>query len=628
MVYSQRQTLLQPQQLDLIKDNTADTDNDDTTDNNPATPQETDAVPDANPDASATPVPSETPSPSPSGNPFAAGWPAEWPTQWPFPTAGITLDDVMDSIDRDKIEDDLNEVQNNLYQDASQVIQSVQDMIGEQASLASFRLASARNSLSSSFSAITSDMRILNSMINEENQVLLEDFQAIVDEVHVITNIITEYETPDPDELMEDVSDEDQPGDITGKVMNCMNRGKIEGDLNTGGIAGSLSRENNLDPENELDLDINISLNFRYKERMVIRQCENSGIVEGKKDRTGGIAGEMTMGVILECTENGNVASEGSMTGGIAGYSTAVIRSCYAKCTLSGTEQIGGIAGYGSTISDCYSMVNIPEQESFSGSIAGRAKALSSLENNFFVEGCPAGVDGVSYGGLAQPLSYEDFMTLPGLPEMFRNIFLTFVADGQTVSVVTLEYGESFHPDQLPSLPQKDGCMGEWESFDYDSITFDRTINAIYTEYITALESEQKNGKRPILLIEGQFSSEDSLTLSPADILPEGTDETVECWRTSLDSSGSGPFTFRYLVPETIKHPEILLYKDGTWRSVQTERDGSYVVFSSEESDIIFACNDSPSSLTPVRIALAAALGALLLAVMGILIRHRRKKRL
>lgn len=621
VVYSRRQTLLQPQQLDLAgaADGAVGDTSDGTEKNTPVpSPDQTNTP--------ATTVPSETPSPSPSGNPFAAGWPAEWPTQWPFPTAGITLDDVMNSIDRDKIEDDLNNVQNNLYQDASRVLQSVQDTIGEQASLASFRLASARNSLGSSFSAITADMRILNSMMNEENQVLLEDFQAIVDEIQVIANIITEYETPDPDELLEDVSDEDQPGDITGKVMNCLNRGKIEGDLNTGGIAGSLSRENNLDPENELDLDVNISLNFRYKERMVIRQCKNSGIVEGKKDRTGGIAGEMTMGVILECTENGNVASEGSMTGGIAGYSTAVIRSCYAKCTLSGTEQIGGIAGYGSTISDCYSMVNIPEEGSFSGSIAGKVKELSSLENNFFVEGCPAGVDGVSYGGLAQPLSYEDFMALPGLPEMFQNIFLTFVADGQTVSVVTLEYGDSFHPDQLPSLPEKEGCTGEWESFDYDSITFDRTINAVYTEYITALESEQKIGERPILLIEGQFSSEDSLTLSPADLLPEETDAAAECWKTSLDSSGSGPYTFRYLVPETIKRPEILLYKDGTWRSVQTERDGSYAVFASEESDITFACNDSPSSLTPGRIALTAALGVLLLAVIGISIRHRKKK--
>lgn len=540
---------------------------------------------------------------------------------------GITLDDVMDSIDRDKIEDRINEAQDHVYQDASQVLRSVQDTLKEQANLASFRLASAQNSLSSSFSAIISDTRLLNAMMNEENQILLEDFQAVIDQVHVITSIITEYETPNPDDLLEDVSDKDQPGDITGKVMNCSNRGEIKGDLNTGGIAGSLSRENNLDPENDLDFSNVLSLNFRYKERMVVRQCENSGVVEGKKDRTGGIAGEMTMGMILESTGNGNVSSEGNMTGGIAGYSTALIRSCYAKCTLTGKEQVGGIAGYGSTIKDCYSMVNIPEAESFSGSIAGKAKELSLLENNFFVEDCPAGVDGVSYGGHAEPLSYENFMAVPGLPEMFQNIFLTFVADGQTLSKVTLQYGDSFGHEQLPPLPEKEGYTGKWESFDYDSITFDRTINAVYTEYITALESELKTGERPILLMEGEFSPENRLVLSPASVLPENTKGAFECWKVSLEDSSSGPFTFRYLVPETIKRPELSLYKDNTWQPIQAQRDGSYLVFSSEESGLTFACTNSPSSLEPGRILLAALLGALMLAAMGILIRHQRKRR-
>ena len=638
--FAQNLSAMEPQQLGSDDGNGIDDSSDNQDSSKPQSPAETPAdaptptetpqetpIPAESPQETPIPAESPTPTPSPTNNPFAAGWPAQWQDQWPFPTAGITLDDVMDSIDRDKIEDNLNEAQDNLYQDASRVLHSVRDTLSERASLAGYRLASAQNSLSGSFTAITTDMRLLNAMINEENQMLLEDFQAVVDEIHVITDIITEYETPDPEELLEDVSVEDRPGDITGKVMNCINRGEIEGDLNTGGIAGSLSRENNLDPENELDLSSGISLNFRYKERLVVRHCDNQGIVKCKKDRSGGIAGEMTMGMILECTGNGNVTVEGRMCGGIAGSSTAVIRSCYAKCTLQGTEQIGGIAGYGSTITDCCSMVNIPEAKSFSGSIAGKAEDLSLLENNFFVKDCPAGVDGVSYAGLAQPLPYRDFMAVPGLPEMFRNIFLTFVADGQTVSVETLEYGDSFHSDKLPALPEKEGCTARWEDCDYDSLTFDRTIQAIYTEYITALESSQKTGERPILLMEGQFSPEDALTLSPAGLLPENADKAAESWKVSLEGSGSGPFTFRYLVPEAIKLPELSLYKDNAWQPLQAERDGSYLVFSSEDSQVIFACTASPSLPTSGRIALASALGALLLGVTALLIRHRHRKR-
>ncbi len=614
--YSEKTDSIEPRQLDSNSDGNSaeisDSNNDGSNNSSPDTPSE---------------IPSASPRPEQPDNPFAAGWPAEWPSQWPLPSPGITLDDVMDSIDRDKIEEDLNQVQDNIYEDASHVLQSVQDTLQEQASIASYRLASAQNSLSSSFSAIISDTRLLNSLLNEENQILLEDFQAIIDEIHVISNIITEYRAPDPDELLNDVSDEDQPGDITGKVMNCMNRGKIEGDLNTGGIAGSLSRENNLDPENDLDVDLGISLSFRYKERMVIRQCVNSGMVEGKKDKTGGIAGEMTMGSILECTGNGNVSSEGSMTGGIAGCSNAVIRSCNAKCTLTGKDQVGGIAGYGSTISDCLSMVSIPEFDSFRGSIAGKMDSLSSLENNFFMEGCPAGVDGVSYGGLAEPLSCEEFMALPDLPEIFRNIFLTFEADEETISVITLKYGEPFHADQLPSLPEKEGFTGNWESFDYDSVTFDRTIHAIYTEYITALESEQMAGERPILLVEGQFSPEAGLQLTAADAstLTDGS-EASECWKVSITNSGSGPFTVRYLIPETIDRPELFLYEENSWRPVASERDGSYLVFPSEKAGFTFACANTPSPLTPGRIISAAVLAGILLLIMGLLLKHRKKK--
>ena len=113
----------------------------------------------------------------------------------------------------------------------------------------------------------------------------------------MITNIITDTDTPDTDEIFMDVSDDDTVKDTEGKVLSCTNYGKICGDLNVGGIAGTMSRENNLDPEDDLNLSSdNATLNVRYKERIVIRECYNSGKVEGKKECAGGIVGEMTLG--------------------------------------------------------------------------------------------------------------------------------------------------------------------------------------------------------------------------------------------------------------------------------------------------------------------------------------------
>ena len=75
--------------------------------------------------------------------------------------------------------------------------------------------------------------------------------------------------------------------------------------------------------------------------------------------------------------------------------------------------------------------------------------------------------------------------------------YLSFLADGRVVTVTTLAYGDTFTPDMLPPVPEKEGYVGEWEDFDYHTITFDQTVNAVYTEYVTAIESAQALGQRP-----------------------------------------------------------------------------------------------------------------------------------
>ncbi len=544
----------------------------------------------------------------------SVGWPSEWPDF---------------SIDREKVERDINDVQQNIYQDASHVLESIQNTVQDQAAIVSSRIWAAQNSLSSSFSAIILDMRILNSMLDDENQILLNDIQAIIDELNVIGNIITDPQAGDPEDILTDDSDNDQITDTAGKVMNCINNGEINGDLNTGGIAGSLSRENNLDPENDFVWDKdNATLNFRYKERIVVRQCQNTGAVKGKRDRVGGIAGEMTLGSIIDCTNSGAVKSDGNMAGGIAGYSASTIRSSSAKCSLSGKKQVGGIAGYGAGISDCYSMITIKEGESFLGSIAGKTDSSGEITNNFFVEGCPAGIDGISYDGIAQPLSYEKFMESPNLPDMFQNIYLTFLADGKIVDKITLSYGETFYPQKLPSVPVKEGYVGKWEAFDQRSITCDQTIEAVYTEYVTTIESQQVKGVRPILLIEGTFTQDDKLTLTEIDAYPPNAQTRAECWEAVVSAPKGGPYTVRYLIPSDMVNPQIELYENNTWRPIDSEKDGSYYIFTSKQAEFIFCCVDRPVSKNAGVIAVIfVILSALLLLVISFCIRRKKKRK-
>ena len=574
-----------------------------------------------------TPIETPTPIPAPEETPT----PFPWPEGLPTPSGNVSLDDYahfFDDIDREEVEKSINDAQTNIYEDASQLLEGIQNRIQNHASIIGNRFDAAKNMLGSSFSVIISDTRILNSMLDDENQVILDDFQAIIDELNVITDLITAPEPVDPDEILEDISDNDQPTDTTGKVMNSVNKGLINGDLNVGGIAGSLSRENNFDPENDFDLDqYDTTLNFRYQERIVIRQCENLGKVEGKKDCIGGIAGEMLLGSIMECTNTGTIKSDGNQVGGIAGLSLSTIRKSNSKCALFGNNKIGGITGEGNSIYDCRSMIEIREGHDYLGSVAGITDSDGDVENCFFVEGGPAGIDGISYTGHAQPLSYQEFLELPDLPDLFGNIYLTFEADERTVSTITIAYGESFDPSSLPDVPKKEGFVGIWSDFNQKEITFDQTIEALYTEYITTLESDLKVGSRPVLLAEGSFSPDDLLSVSRIEAYPEDALTNAACYNFQVKSNGFPPYTFRLLIPPDMENPQLEQLINQSWISLPAEKDGSYLVFTLDAQNAVICCTERPATIPVIMIVLMIILLTALLGVLILFLLHRRKIR-
>lgn len=550
----------------------------------------------------------------------------------PTPSGGYDFSsfNIWDQIDREALEKEINDAQKAAYENANRTISDTEGEIRNRADRAKVRVDSARISLSSSFTKILDQTRTLNNMADDHNQLLLDDLQAINDEVQVITNIITDTDTPETDEIFMDVSDDDTVKDTEGKVLSCTNYGKISGDLNVGGIAGTMSRENNLDPEDDLNLSSdNTTLNVRYKERIVIRECFNSGKVEGKKECVGGIVGEMTLGSIISGMNTGSVSSDEDKVGGIAGESMGTIRQSSSKCALSGDNQIGGIAGNGKTITDCYSMVEIQEGTYYLGSIAGQIDDSGTVENNYFVEGCPPGIDGISLVGEAQPVSYDEFLELPDMPDSFRAIHLTFMADDSQVDRITINYGESFDVTKLPEVPQKDGYSGVWEEFSQENITFDQTIEAVYTEYITTLEADLDGAKLPRLLAEGTFDTDDTLEIKKVELYPEDAQTRAESYQVRLQTSDMGTHLYRFLPDASLEmeNPSIEIYRDKAFVPVETGQDGSYLVFEYEDDAFTFTCVDRPTE--PVPVVLIAVIAGVCLVVIFIIIIgiHGRKKK-
>lgn len=571
-----------------------------------------------------------TTSPSSTVSPSRIPVPSWLATATPSGGYDFSSFNIWDQIDREALEKEINDAQKAAYENANRAISDTESEIRNRADRAKVRVESARTSLSSSFTKIIDQTRTLNNMADDYNQLLLDDLQAINDEVQVITNIITDTDTPDTDEIFMDVSDDDTVKDTEGKVLSCTNYGKICGDLNVGGIAGTMSRENNLDPEDDLNLSSdNATLNVRYKERIVIRECYNSGKVEGKKECAGGIVGEMTLGSIISSMNTGSISGDEDKVGGIAGESKGTIRKSSSKCALSGDNQIGGIAGKGKTITDCYSMIEIQEGNYYLGSIAGQIDDSGSVENNYFVEGCPPGIDGISLEGEAQPVSYDEFLELPDIPDSFRSIHLTFMADDSQVDRITINYGESFDIARLPEVPEKDGYSGVWEDFSQENITFDQTIEAVYTEYITTLEANLDGTKLPKLLAEGTFDTDDSLEIKKVELYPEDAETRAESYQVRLETSDIGKHLYRFLPDASLEmeNPSIEIYRDKAFVQIDTEQDGSYLVFECEDDAFTFTCVDRPAE--PVPVALIAILAGIWLVVIFVLIIgiHGRKKK-
>ncbi len=437
-------------------------------------------------------------------------------------------------------------------------------------------------------------------------------------------------------QIFEDVSDELREDDVEGRVSHCVNRGGVDGDKNVGGVIGTMGIEYEFDMEGELVEAIGIEgiVSNTFETKCVSSDNVNQGSVTGRKDGVGGVAGTEELGSILRCEGYGSVSSsDGGYVGGVVGCSYSVVRQSYAMCNLSGKEYVGGIAGYGTTILDCASMVGMTDVTACSGAIAGwAAMEDDSVSGNVYVHEHLGAVDGISYSGKAVPVRYEELLSLEGLPERFRTLRLSFVADGTVVKEIEFEYGAAIDPREIPPVPEKEGFTGAWPDYDYSAVYYSAVIEAVYTPREGALAAKLTREDSPmaIVLIEGDFGSNTEVLLNAyqgqGPELARG--EALELWAVRLTNLEEGQrYSLRYLPPELERghQVEIYVYRDGEWTKVETGKAGSYLSFDCAEDTVVFCAVDVKQNNTGLYLGLGAGAAALLVAVL--LQRSRKKKK-
>lgn len=479
----------------------------------------------------------------------------------------------------------------------------------------------ASDALFDSFSVLSEHIQTLGNSAKDADAVFMADLRRLNEQFAAISDaVIAAFSSGQQEEppVFEDTSEENINAIVMGKVDSCQNTGSVSGDINVGGVAGSMAIEYDLDPESDISREGTQSLHFQFETKAILQNCLNSGAITAKKNHAGSIVGLMELGLIHKCEGYGKVQStDGSYVGGIAGKSTSTIQNSYAKCTLDGKQYVGGIAGFGYCMKNCRSLVEIPHADAFVGAIAGEREPNQTVSGNYFVSDSLAGIDGISYKDVAEPMDYPSFMKLEGLPEEFTKFTLTYIADDKVVETVPFSYGADLSDRQVPELPAKEGSYGAWEECDYGRLTFSKDIHAVYTPYITTIASDAKRDDiHPAALAEGTF--DDTAFLTAKQLEAGGL---LEQWSLRLSGEGidrQAEYTIRFLPPESKQDVDLYAVTDGKREKLSCEKDGSYLVFTMKGSEITLEVGQANDHFWIVCMAIAATLIAAIVVLCTI----------
>ncbi len=497
--------------------------------------------------------------------------------------------------------------------------------IDESFSTAQDTLFAELKNLSASVSILvdTATSELLINDLRAVSDQLFRTFGVLIDLADNVTDVST-----DPDTYRDDVSGEDEHY-TTGVTEASRNTGKIQSDYNAGGIVGNISIEVTIDLENDLHLSGIFTKTAKHLIYAVVADCESYATVEGKYTGVGGIAGNMDYGLIRNSVAGGTMQStDGDYVGGIAGYSAGSIVGCMTRAALSGGNYIGGIVGKGENVSDSYTMTVIDRATERAGAVCGAY--TGEIRENYFadVEGAAyGGIDGISYAGKAEPLSYEALLAKTGDAALFSETTVTFVKDGETVAAVHVPFGGAIDPADIPVIPNLNGKYWVWDSFDQTAVYENITVEG---RYVAPLATISTGEEIPLFLVEGQFYAEQKLTATEwtPDFASLGMEEEIETYAAYKLSVND--YSDDLLV--RMRHSgsgKLWLYRDGKLEKLPFTVDGTYIVFTIPNG-ASFVFIDGKMTTHTVTILVAASIAAVALSgaiVAGMLHRKKRGKR-
>lgn len=489
---------------------------------------------------------------------------------------------------------------------------------------------------------LSESIKSLSDNAGSHSDIINEDLRQVNDQLNVVFNLLADrmvdVEQLSIEELYEDVDDDEIDSITTGRADACTNKGSVKGDINVGGIAGSMSIDDE-DPEDSAAGSIEYEIGRRFITKCLVTGSVNEGYVTAKKDGAGGICGYMNHGIIIDSEAYGSVEStEGDFVGGICGESLTIIKRCYALCSVSGNQNVGGIAGYADTLKNCYAMANVQAENGRVGAIAGQVASYEEVDTeaseepkvtgNYYVGDDTYGIDNISYIGVAEPVSYNDLLTVEQLPTQFWHLKVIYKIDDTYLGSEEVKYGAKLDQLSYPQIPEKEGFYGVWPDLSDQKMQGTLVVEAEYKDNVTVVQSsngEQDDGEdtrqRPYALVENIFTEDTILNATISDGTPpaEAEGKQYVMYDVTLENSGIGEsdsFALRLLNPYS--DATVYGYQNGTWTKLESKTRGQYLqVMMTGTQECFCVVENRSMKMIMIGSIAAAAVVILLIVVIG-----------
>lgn len=481
-------------------------------------------------------------------------------------------------------------------------------------------------------STVADDIHGVADTVDSEIRTIADSIERISAQIKNIGNTVTEtmdVVTSD-DDYIEDISSADSAQNSDGVIAKSVNRGAVHGDINAGGIAGTMNVEYDVDPEYDLDITETTNVRLRSTVSDVVIYCINYGEVNSKKDCAGGIVGLQELGLVYGSEGYGTVKSEtANYAGGIAGNSASAITDSYSLCNVESEDYTGGICGKGYTMQNCISIPAILGDGEAKGSLAGIIESDGEVSTNIFVNDIYGGIDDINYSGKADSASYEAVMAMENIPDGFHRVTLVFKADGNVIDTKNIAYNANLGVSELPSIPDKDGYYAQWpENIVSKPILQNTVVEAEYHVWIESVAGDiASQNDKPLFIAEGKFYDDNKITLSKCDTDNlSGDIEYSYAWKMrGTDVKDKGTKTCHFYIKNTSGSSEVW-YRDNAdsgWVKADAKEHGSYMTAEIPyEADFAVIHKESSNMIYYICGGAAACI-----IVLAVIIIKKRKKR-